>query len=74
MQKQLVGFRATEEQRQKLELLALGEETTITGVLALLIDRAPVSTIEVKRNGLVLRGKAESDTTRQGNSVALSAV
>ncbi len=72
MQKQIVGFRATEEQRQKLELLALGEATTITGVLVRLIDRAPVSTVEVKRNGLVLRENANSDVIRQ-DTVAVCA-
>ncbi len=70
--KQIVGFRATEQQRQKLEMLAMGEQTTITGVLSLLIDHAPVSTVEIKQRGLVLE-KANSDTTLAGTRVAVLA-
>ncbi|MCL4863790.1 MAG: hypothetical protein KJZ93_30570 [Caldilineaceae bacterium] len=43
----LIAFRATPDQRRKLERLATGERTTISGILAKLIDNQPVQPIQV---------------------------
>lgn len=61
----LIAFRATPEQRRKLELLARGEGTTISGVLTRLVDAQPVQPVRVVRDGLAMSTNSNTGAIRQ---------
>lgn len=67
----LIAFRATPEQRRKLELLARGEGTTITGVLRKLVNERPVRPVRVRISGLALAINNDSDGAVPGQSIAV---
>jgi hypothetical protein len=49
-----ITVRVTDAQGEKLNLLALGQNTTISAIICTLIDTAPTAPIKIEKKGLKL--------------------
>lgn len=69
MAKKPLMIRIAEGHRKKLEAIAVGESTTLTGAIERLIDNAPVEFVEIMRKGLALRANGRQNKSALDSTV-----